>query len=595
MFAKKYLSQNRIVFPVGLKYDEQKSRDRGYTCKALDPPPPQGWQQLTMDSLGRSFRLNSLGLVLGPVSGVLAVDIDNMDLWKVLLDTLGETEPLTCQSISQRGAVHLLFKVTPALEAVRRKGVFNMKPLGYNDFDILGQGDFLLVPPSSFETPEGRREYKFVEGYSLLDNPDKLLEAPQWLIEVLTRGSNQNRRVREAYLEQTLLADRVKVEKRKGPDTNTDTNMDTKTPAKRARSVSEEEYTPAEEALIALDAQDRLKEVAKHVKKLSADRAIDRQSWIEVGMAIHHTTDAQGMELWDEFSRRTGPYDRRDLEYQWDSFKNDSQITIGSLIHWAKEDSRAAREDKKRLKAEEEKIKSEEALRCEAVKFGVNHTGKEGVFERWDAKKSLAVIKNTMHHPDHHVECVFSHDGMFQRCLECDWRNPFAGELMIPQSKYPALHQQFFNITINNTVNHYYQSEKSEIPEKDEEPWDDEAHLADEYEPFDDPKLNDVFKRAFSGIDTDFGRLVYHLNRGTVFSSGEDNTQWFKLKGFRWEKVEVAEVKELMDQVTEGNAVASFVLALQEQPPLGHGGQSKEDQRKCSVDCVRPGMLVDVS
>ncbi|KAJ3078487.1 hypothetical protein HK102_004469, partial [Quaeritorhiza haematococci] len=32
-----------------------------------------GWQQLTMDLVGRSFRLNSLGLVLGPVSGVLAV------------------------------------------------------------------------------------------------------------------------------------------------------------------------------------------------------------------------------------------------------------------------------------------------------------------------------------------------------------------------------------------------------------------------------------------------------------------------------------------------------------------------------------------
>ncbi|KAJ3077784.1 hypothetical protein HK102_004970 [Quaeritorhiza haematococci] len=57
------------------------------------------------------------------------------------------------------------------------------------------------------------------------------------------------------------------------------------------------------------------------------------------------------------------------------------------------------------------------------------------------------------------------------------------------------------------------------------------------------------------GIDTDFGRLVYHLNRGTVFSSGEDNTQWFKLKGFQWEKVEVAEVKELMDQVTEGRLI----------------------------------------
>ncbi|KAJ3074614.1 hypothetical protein HK102_005753, partial [Quaeritorhiza haematococci] len=379
-FAKKYLAQGRVVFPVGLKYDEKKSRDRGHPCKALDPPPPQGWQQLTMASVGR----------------VLALDIDNMDLWKVVLDTLGESEPLTCRSISQRGAIHLLFKVTPALEAVRRKGVFGMKALGYNDFDILSQGDFLLVPPSSFESPEGRREYKFVEGYSLIDNPEKLIEAPDWLVRVLTRGSNEYRRVWEAYLKQTLVAEKAVAE-------YLEEEKDTGVKEPGVEHGGSSAFTAAEEALIALDLQDCLKEVEKHVKKLSAERAIDRQSWIEVGMAIHHATDGQGMELWDTFSRRAGPYDRRDLEYQWDSFKNGSRITIGSLIHWAKEDSKEAREEKKRLKVEEEKIKSDEALRREAVKFGVNHTGGKGVFEGWNAEKSLAVIKNTMHHPDHHV------------------------------------------------------------------------------------------------------------------------------------------------------------------------------------------------
>ncbi|KAJ3076307.1 hypothetical protein HK102_005437, partial [Quaeritorhiza haematococci] len=428
MFAKKYLSQNRVVFPVGLKYDEKKSRKRGYPCKIIDPPPPQGWQQLTLDSVPWSFRLNSLGLVLGPVSGVLAVDIDNMELWKVVLDTLGETEPLTCRSISQRRAVHLLFKVTPALEAVHRKGVFNMKPLGYNDFNILGQGDFLLVPPSSFETPEGRREYTFVEGYSLLDNLDKLMEAPDWLIEVLTRGSAAYRCIREAYLKQTFLADK------------------------------EQEHKEPNKALLDLDTHDHLKEVEKHVKKLNAERAIDCQSWIEVGMAIHHATDGQGMELWDTFSKRAGPYDRRDLEYQWDSFKNGSRITMGSLIHWSKEDAKKKTEERKVAKEKEDRTKNDEVLRCEAVKFGVNHTGGKGVFDSWDAEKSVAVIRNTMHHPNHRVECVFNSDGGFQRCLECDWRNPFAGELVVSQSNYPVLHQQFFNVTINNTV-HIYQGD----------------------------------------------------------------------------------------------------------------------------------------
>ncbi|KAJ3048657.1 hypothetical protein HK102_012658, partial [Quaeritorhiza haematococci] len=277
-----------------------------------------------------------------------------MALWKVLLETLGESEPLTCRSISQRGAIHLLFNVTPALEAVRRKGVFGIKALGYDDFDILGQGDFLLVPPSSFESPEGRHEL-------VGQGPDARIQ--------------EYRRVQEAYLKQTLvtdkLADRVgKAAKGAGA------NKEHKQQEEKEQDHSGDDLTENERALLDLDLVEQLKEVAKHVKKLSADRAIvDR--------------DGQGMELWDEFSRRAGPYDRRDLEYQWDSFKNGSGITIGSLIHWAKEDSKAAREERKERKVEEEKTKAEDNLRREAVKFGVDHTGGKGVFESWDDPKNL--------------------------------------------------------------------------------------------------------------------------------------------------------------------------------------------------------------
>ncbi|KAJ3082153.1 hypothetical protein HK102_001885 [Quaeritorhiza haematococci] len=541
MFAKKYLSQNRVVFPVGLKYDEKKSRDRGYSCKILDPPPPQGWQQLTMDSVPQSFRLNSLGLVLGPVSGVLAVDIDNMDLWKVVLDTLGETEPLTCRSISQRGAVHLLFKVTPALEAVRRKGVFNMKPLGYNDFDILRQGDFLLVPPSSFETPEGSREYKFVEGYSLLGNSDKLMDAPDWLIEVLTRGSAAYHRVRGSYIKQ-VMANGVKAEtsdrkKRKGADTST--------PVKRARSTSvssDEGLTAAEETLIALDLQDRIKEVAKHVKKLDANRAINRQSWIKVGMAIHHATDSspEGMELWDQFSQQVGPYDRAVLEYQWDLFKNGS----------GKEDTKAARDEKKRKKIEEEKMKAEEALRrecrvkegsskleCsksptleslhEAVKFGVNHTGGEGVLQNWDADNFAAIIKNTMHHPDHQVKCLIGSNGAFQQCTECEWRNPFVGQLMVPQSEYPVLHQQFYNITINNTI-HYNNNAGS----RGSEP----IITIPKLEVFEDPDLNKWVWKAihYCFKDDPVARIIHHFYQGQWVYN---NQTWYVFQDHRWQPI----------------------------------------------------------
>ncbi|KAJ3050874.1 hypothetical protein HK102_012187, partial [Quaeritorhiza haematococci] len=85
----------------------------------------------------------------------------------------------------------------------------------------------------------------------------------------------------------------------------------------------------------------------------------------------------------------------------------------------------------------------------------------------------------------------------------------------------------FINITINNTVNNYNSNNGGDL-----ELWDDEEHLGDDYQPFDDRELTLNFKRAFSGIDSDFGCFVYHLNLGTVVASGEDKTLWFKLQGF---------------------------------------------------------------
>ncbi|KAJ3072717.1 hypothetical protein HK102_006180 [Quaeritorhiza haematococci] len=542
MMAKKYLAAGFVVFPVGLSYNEEKSAKEKKVKKDLAPEP--GFTKLTLKTAKRlSFTRNAIGLLTG--FGVMAVDIDNMDLWDHVLSELGETEPKTCKSISQSGGRHLLFKVNPELERLRKHGVFGFKKLGRKDFDVLGKGDFLLVPPSSFLTPLEKREYAFVEGYLLLNNPEKLIEAPEWLLQVLTHGSVPHNRVRGTFLRQDLAKkaaekkERERVEKeeeeeeeavkeqeeqeqgqkRKGGDSGEGTRL------KRGRSNSIDGLTAAEEAFIALDAEDRLKEVKKHINKLNANRAVDRQSWIEVGMAIHHATDGQGMELWDEFSRRAGPYDRRTLEYQWDLFKNGSGITIGSLIHWAKEDAKDAQEEKKRLKAEEAKMKSDEALRREAVKFGVNHTGGEGVFEGWDAEKSLAVIKNMMHHPDHHVECVFSRDGAFQRCLECAWRNPFAGKLMIPQTKYPALHQQFFQITINNTVNNYNNKETNVAWNKFKE---------DGLKIVSDPETNDLLLAGLSGTNQRVAELAYHIygSRFAIVPGG----CWFHFNGVVWEQ-----------------------------------------------------------
>ncbi|KAJ3064249.1 hypothetical protein HK102_008248, partial [Quaeritorhiza haematococci] len=70
-----------------------------------------------------------------------------------------------------------------------------------DDFDILGDNKkFAILPPSSFDTLTGRRQYEYVEGYSLLDNPEHLLPAPRWLIKVLTPGKDDYQRVQDSFL-----------------------------------------------------------------------------------------------------------------------------------------------------------------------------------------------------------------------------------------------------------------------------------------------------------------------------------------------------------------------------------------------------------
>lgn len=65
---------------------------------------------------------------------------------------------------------------------------------------------------------------------------------------------------------------------------------------------------------------------------------LDYDSWISIGMALHHETRGEGFELWDSWSSYSPKYTTRDYGLQrWNSFgKSDSNIvTARSLVHLA--------------------------------------------------------------------------------------------------------------------------------------------------------------------------------------------------------------------------------------------------------------------
>lgn len=65
----------------------------------------------------------------------------------------------------------------------------------------------------------------------------------------------------------------------------------------------------------------------------------DYDTWIKIGMAVHHATHGAGLDLWDAWTKPSKHYAGIDsLGKHWHSFgKSSNPVTIGTLIHFAKD------------------------------------------------------------------------------------------------------------------------------------------------------------------------------------------------------------------------------------------------------------------
>lgn len=71
------------------------------------------------------------------------------------------------------------------------------------------------------------------------------------------------------------------------------------------------------------------------------NQARDYERWIRVGMGIHHATGGapEGYALWVQWSAQCAAHDESMMGMKWHSFgKSASEVTIGTLIEWARAD-----------------------------------------------------------------------------------------------------------------------------------------------------------------------------------------------------------------------------------------------------------------
>jgi hypothetical protein len=66
------------------------------------------------------------------------------------------------------------------------------------------------------------------------------------------------------------------------------------------------------------------------------DPDCDYDTWIRIGMAVHHATGGTGQDLWDEWSSRGDKYDAGKICGHWHSFgRSANPVTLGTLAHHA--------------------------------------------------------------------------------------------------------------------------------------------------------------------------------------------------------------------------------------------------------------------
>ena len=63
---------------------------------------------------------------------------------------------------------------------------------------------------------------------------------------------------------------------------------------------------------------------------------LDYETWVRVGMAIHHATGGTGYNLWVAWSAQSSKHNEYTCEYKWHSFgRSANPATLGTIIHFA--------------------------------------------------------------------------------------------------------------------------------------------------------------------------------------------------------------------------------------------------------------------
>lgn len=131
------------------------------------------------------FRNAGIAVILGPVSGLFAIDVDGTEARKVLVDGIGElpVAPQVQSGSGDRDRFHLFFRYPEGLQTKAK-----LTPW-HEHLEFRGHRGIIVLPPSLHKS--GNR-YEWLPGRSLDDR--ELPELPEPVLDALKDATPQQRR-----------------------------------------------------------------------------------------------------------------------------------------------------------------------------------------------------------------------------------------------------------------------------------------------------------------------------------------------------------------------------------------------------------------
>jgi len=170
--ALRYTAQGWRVVPV-LPGQKRPALSKWTEAATADQEKVRAWWQVEHPDAG-------VGIVTGPGSGLWVLDVDDHDsLYD--LEQRHEKLPPTLTSITGSGGLHLFFR-WPAGAEVRNDAGRRLGP----GLDVRGEGGFVVAAPTVH--PNGS-EYAWDLG-----EPEKPVDAPQWLVDLVTHEEERPER-----------------------------------------------------------------------------------------------------------------------------------------------------------------------------------------------------------------------------------------------------------------------------------------------------------------------------------------------------------------------------------------------------------------